>query len=461
MTNMAWSDDLLDRKGRAEFLSNYLDQDICRVLNIDSPWGSGKTYFLKNWRFQLLQENSRPVVYFNAWENDFLGDPLLSLVSVIREQLAENRGVQPLVEEKVREFTKRAGELALAIAPSMMKAAAKKYLGEDFLGVLDGEATAETAEKFVEKILGKNQEALSAVDQFQKSLTELFKVVSSKNGGKPVYIFIDELDRCRPTYAIELLERVKHFFAIEGCRFVIATDTEQLAHAICAVYGSGFASRHYLKRFFDSTFRLDNTQLDNWIVTHLKDEICPAFGEYRVLTKHIDSRFSFAFDDQVEPALTSIFSEKLNAHQIIFKALSLAFKYQIRDLEAILKRIYTFNSYFTINTWDFFFCTYLVFLAHSDIEFNQAFESYYDNSEFWSEVNLKYPVGHTLYTGLANISVHDLAKIYFRALSLSHRQLMDMANAGGNDAPVALGVMTKRNSYIRSAEIARLSAQLT
>jgi len=461
MTKMAWSDDLLDRKGRAEFLSNYLDQDICRVLNIDSPWGAGKTYFLKNWRFQLLHENFRPVVYFNAWENDFLDDPLLSLVSVIRDQLAEHRGVQPLVEEKVREFTKRAGELALAIAPSMMKAAAKKYLGEDFLDVLDGEATAEAAEKFVEKILGKNQEALSAVDQFQRSLAELFKVVSGKNGGKPVYIFIDELDRCRPTYAIELLERVKHFFAIEGCRFVIATDTEQLAHAICAVYGSGFASKRYLKRFFDSIFRLDNTQLDSWIITHLKDEICPAFGEYRILAKHIDNRSSFAFNNQVDPASTSIFSEKLNAHQIVFKALSLAFKCQIRDLEAILKRIYTFNSYFTNSAWDFFFCTYLVFLVHSDIEFNQACESYYDNSEFWSEISLKYPATQTLYTGLANVSVHDLAQVYFRALSLNQRQLMDMANGEAIGSPVALGVMSKRSDYIRSAEIARLSAQLT
>jgi predicted KAP-like P-loop ATPase len=195
MSGMAWSDDLLDRKVRADFLSNYLDEDICRVLNLDSPWGAGKTYFLTNWRFQLLSEKSRPVVYFNAWENDFLGDPLLSLVSVIRDQLSMQGEKPNLVKKRVKDFTKRAGELAVAIAPSVIKAAAKKHLGEDFLDVLDGEATSEAAEKFVEKILNKNQEAISAVAHFKSSLGELFSIVSNNNGGRPVYIFIDELDR--------------------------------------------------------------------------------------------------------------------------------------------------------------------------------------------------------------------------------------------------------------------------
>lgn len=460
MTNLAWSDDLLDRKRRAEFLSNFLDQDICRVLNIDSPWGAGKTYFLKNWRFQLLQEDLRPVVYFNAWENDFLDDPLLSLVSVIRDQLSEHRGTQSLVEEKVKEFTKKAGELAVAIAPSMLKAAAKKYLGDDFLDILDGEATAESAEKFVEKILGKNQEALNAVSQFQDSLTELFKVVSSNNQEKPVYIFIDELDRCRPTYAIELLERVKHFFEIEGCRFVIATDTEQLAHSICAVYGSGFASKRYLKRFFDSTFKLDNAQLDNWIISHIKQDICPPFTHYKIFdTYHSPS--PFGLNEEVEPSSTSIFSDTLNPHQIVFKSLSLSFNCQIRDLEAITKRIHTFNSYFSEDKWDFFFCTYLVFLVNSDIAFNNPCELYYSDSEFWKEIKSKYPANQTLYTGLANISIHDLAHIFFKALSLDKRKLMDMANGKGISSPIAFSVMQNRATYIRYAEIARLSAQLT
>lgn len=460
MSGMAWSDDLLDRKVRADFLSNYLDEDICRVLNLDSPWGAGKTYFLTNWRLQILSEKSRPVVYFNAWENDFLGDPLLSLVSVIRDQLSKQGEKPNLVKNKVKNFTKRAGELAVAIAPSVIKAAAKKHLGEDFLDVLDGDATSEVAEKFVEKVLNKNQEAINAVAHFKSSLGELFSIVSSSNGGKPVYIFIDELDRCRPTYAIELLERVKHFFAIEGCRFVIATDTNQLAHSICAVYGNGFASKRYLKRFFDSTFKLDNTQLDNWIVTHVKDEICPPFNNYKIFERYV-GKPSYGFSDFVEPISTSLFSDKLNSHQIAFKALVLAFDFQIRDLEAILKRIHTFNGYFNKGTWDFFFCAYLLFLVHSDTSIVQSYSAIYEDEDFWKELNSKYPASEKLYTGVANVSVHELARAYFRSLSLKGRNLTDLANGGGIDSPVALDVMRKTELYIKCFDVAKLSAQLT
>lgn len=460
MSDMAWSGDLLERKVRADFLSNYLDEDICRVLNLDSPWGAGKTYFLKNWKLQLLEENQRPVVYFNAWENDFLGDPLLSLVSVIRDQLSIQNGKAASVKKSVKEFTKRAGELAIAIAPSIIKAAAKKHLGDDFLDILDGEASAEVAEKFVEKILNKNHETLNAVEHFRDSLTNLFKSVSNNSNGKPVFIFIDELDRCRPTYAIELLERVKHFFAIEGCRFVIATDTDQLAHSICAVYGTGFASKRYLKRFFDSTFKLDNTQLDNWIATHIKSEVCPPFNNYRVFAKNIDTS-SYGRDKFVDTTSATMLSDKLNAHQIAFKALTIAFNYQIRDLESILKRIHTFNGYFKENGWDFFFCAYLLFLVHSDIGVVRPYNSYYEDSELWIEINNKYPANKNLYTGVANVSVHDLAKAYFRALSLTGRKLMDLANGGGLHGLVALDVIQRPDLYIRCFDVAKLSAELT
>ena len=458
MSEMAWSDDLLDRKVRADFLSNFLDEDVCRVLNLDSPWGAGKTYFLKNWKLQLLQESKRPVVYFNAWENDFLGDPLLSLVSVIRDQLSTMGGAP--IKRKMIDFTKKAGELAIAIVPSIVKAAAKKHVGDDFLDVLDGEATAEAAEKIVEKILNKNRETLDAVKHFRESLSELFNSVSSESDGKPVFIFIDELDRCRPTYAIELLERVKHFFAIEGCRFVIATDTDQLSHSICAVYGSGFASKRYLKRFFDSTLKLDNTQLDNWIVTHIGSEISPPFNNYKIFSKSLD-RNSFGFRNYIEATSTSIYSSELTSHQIVFKALVLTFNYQIRDLESILKRIHGFNGYFNEGGWDFFFCVYLLFLVHSEMPFTQPYGSYYVNSKFWEELSSKYPANKTLYTGTANTSVHEFAKIFFKALSLKGSKLRDMTDGEGLGSAVALDVMQKPAVYIRYIDVARLSVQLT
>ncbi|MBK7493258.1 MAG: hypothetical protein IPI17_15895 [Nitrosomonas sp.] len=86
---------------------------------------------------------------------------------------------------------------------------------------------------------------------FQISLADLIEKLTCDQGHlkKPLFIFIDELDRCRPLYAIELLERIKHLFVYQGIVFVIATDTEQLKHSINAIYGSGFDSTTYLRRF--------------------------------------------------------------------------------------------------------------------------------------------------------------------------------------------------------------------
>jgi predicted KAP-like P-loop ATPase len=87
----------------------------------------------------------------------------------------------------------------------------------------------------------------------------LKEVISSDSEGKlekPMFVFIDELDRCRPTYAIELLETVKHLFDIPDLIFVIATDTEQLQHSVKSVYGEGFDASRYLYRFFNRSFSL-------------------------------------------------------------------------------------------------------------------------------------------------------------------------------------------------------------
>ena len=400
------------------------------------------------------------MVYFNAWENDFLDDPLLSLVSVIRDQLSEHQGTQSLVKGKIKELTKKTGELAVAIAPSIMKAAAKKYLGDDFLEVLDGEASAESAEKFVQNILEKNKEALTTVEEFKASLEQLFKAAGSRSDDKPIYIFIDELDRCRPTYAIKLLERVKHFFAIDGCRFVIATDTDQLAHAICAVYGSGFSSRRYLKRFFDSTFKLDNTQLDNWIITHIKDENYPPFDNYFIYSKYPTDKYTSFNKNSVDPIENTLFSSNLTPHQLIFKALTIAFKSQIRDLEAITKRLNSFKSHYLKSEWDYFFCTYLVFLVDSEIEFNHPY-THYDNKEFWADVEIKYPATNTLHVGIANITVHRMAQIYFKALCANRQKGIDMANSNNVEASIATLVISKKSIYIQCINIARLSAQLS
>ncbi|WP_110947757.1 KAP family P-loop NTPase fold protein [Pseudomonas bohemica] len=267
----AWASDQMQRGPVALFLSNYLDSHSkIKVLNINAPWGAGKTFFLNNW---MLQEKThRACVYFNAWENDFTGDSFVSLVSAIRDQLQDIIGLPVKADGIVQEFTQKAAKAMVAATPALAKGVLKKLTGTDLdvlKELIDEDALGDAAEKAVETMITSSRDALNAVNDFKKVFHELLVAAADKaQSGEtkcPVYIFIDELDRCRPTFSIELLERLKHLFDAPNCKFIIATDSQQLGEAIKAVYGNGFDSRRYLKRFFDSEFTLDNADYAAWI----------------------------------------------------------------------------------------------------------------------------------------------------------------------------------------------------
>ena len=103
------------------------------------------------------------------------------------------------------------------------------------------------------------------VKELKATIKELVKysIEKPKNGLRaiardyPAFIFIDELDRCCPTYAVEMLEAIKHIFDVEGLVIVVSTHTEELQHTIKALYGNEFNADNYLRRFFDTKYHLE------------------------------------------------------------------------------------------------------------------------------------------------------------------------------------------------------------
>lgn len=258
-----WIGDVLQRKKYADFLTKYLvAKKDPFVININAPWGSGKTFFIKHWYEDLRKEH--PCVLFNAWENDFSNDPLLSVISCIEKDLSPLLSVTDKENNEIKSRLSSVGEYLKSIAPILVRAAVSKAIGKDGLEELqqlnekDEKTATEIVEKVTEKLIQNNKTVEKAIESFEKSLEELIEKLTcnQKNLKKPLFIFIDELDRCRPLYAIELLERIKHLFGVPGIVFVIATDTEQLKHSVNAIYGSGFDSNTYLRRFFDQSYTL-------------------------------------------------------------------------------------------------------------------------------------------------------------------------------------------------------------
>ncbi|NOU15684.1 MAG: hypothetical protein HOO92_17275, partial [Methylococcaceae bacterium] len=134
------------------------------------------------------------------------------------------------------------------------------------------------------------------MDEFHSKLNLALSTAQEKTKNLPVVIFVDELDRCRPLYAIELLERIKHLFNVESAVFVVAMDKKQLGISLGAVYGQGFNSTEYLRRFFDLELRL--TQISN-------DKFCESLIKRMELEEFFTSRAVQVRQHDVEDLKTS------------------------------------------------------------------------------------------------------------------------------------------------------------
>ncbi len=126
------------------------------------------------------------------------------------------------------------------------------------------------AESFAEQRLSRYTEACKSVKAFRSVLQEAAGSLRKANGNLPLIVAIDELDRCRPSYAVELLEVAKHLFAVDHIVFVLAVNCEQLAHAVRALYGNGFDAEGYLRRFFDVDCQLPEPSRDAFIQAQLQ-----------------------------------------------------------------------------------------------------------------------------------------------------------------------------------------------
>ncbi|USE71498.1 hypothetical protein CTT31_20650 [Pseudoalteromonas maricaloris] len=245
-----WENCQLGNKEYGMFLSNYIkSQKKALTLNINGQWGIGKTHFLRQIYTQLRYEEKLPTIYINAWESDFSNDPLLVIVSEILNQVK-------MVSTK--QNVKGNINYALKKLKSLYNSSVK-LLGAT-ASIASGQAIYYTIGKDMQLEETKEQEDLSSLyfeqQQALKDLRKVLREVVLATPEKQVFVLVDELDRCRPNYAVEFLETIKHIFDIDGLVFVVATDTEQLSHSIKAIYGATFDGSEYLSRFFGRSAKL-------------------------------------------------------------------------------------------------------------------------------------------------------------------------------------------------------------
>lgn len=292
---------LNDSLGRNKEVYNFLQllystDESCSIA-LHGEWGSGKTFFIKQAKMILdvtndytmkdysddseLKENANAIkaifnrykkqneqkenalhytVYYDAWKNDNHEDPIMSLVYTIVKNahidFPKNekslgtvlKGLSKLVNVQFKHTVYQpnsATELSVNISSEKI---------DDFLSALKDK---------------KTYKEIDDDEEIKSKVNELLDLILVEKADR-LTIFIDELDRCTPTYAVKLLERIKHYFENNRITFVFSVNLSELQHTIKCLYGENFNATRYLDKFFDLTVELPPVSKDYFIESCLK-----------------------------------------------------------------------------------------------------------------------------------------------------------------------------------------------
>lgn len=248
--------DLFQRSKLAEQMTGFLQRlPDGAVIAIDSQWGEGKTWFGRRWN-ATLQDAGFQTTYIDCFQRDHLDDPFTMIAS---ELLTLATASKPEVQTKLFVAGKKLGAALLPAATKFAINAVGHWavgnaaLSESLtkgLESLDASA-ADALEKLVAKCLADYKESNASVDAFKAALTDM-----AAQCEKTVVVFLDELDRCRPDFAVRTIERVKHFFDVPGVVFVLLINRRQLEAAVEGLYGPKVEANAYLSKFIPISLTL-------------------------------------------------------------------------------------------------------------------------------------------------------------------------------------------------------------
>ncbi|MDB5852969.1 MAG: hypothetical protein JWR22_1010 [Herminiimonas sp.] len=237
---------MLEREALATRLTQYVDRlHRGAVIAIDAPWGEGKSWFRRHWAKTL--EADHRVVYLDAFDSDYVEDPFLLIAAELAKVLDDSKGSG----EKIRSKAAAVMTTLLPLGTKVAIGLASRVVGagdvsDDFKKAVEAaqKGTEDAAVKWVKRKLETYDADRASLGHFRNQIAEY-----AKTKDKPVVFFIDELDRCRPSFAVRLLERVKHFFEVPNVVFVLLLNRDQLEKAVQGVYGEKTDASAYLQKF--------------------------------------------------------------------------------------------------------------------------------------------------------------------------------------------------------------------
>lgn len=259
--------DVLSRNKKLVILAKILlNQKENIIISIDGNWGCGKTFFIKQFEYILKKietfkdntifceedknvfkklSNDNLIVYYNAWENDDHDNPLESMMFSILNEFPQQKS-QLISFDEYR-------KLIVSFFNDIVKAASMETID------LKHFSEMKSYEDMTKSVM--------TIEEKKSVFNKLIDNILTKN--QRLILIIDELDRCKPSFAVKILETIKHFYFNHKITIIVATNNSELSHTIRNYYGNGFDGYGYLNKFYDAIISLDSHNLKKYLQNQL------------------------------------------------------------------------------------------------------------------------------------------------------------------------------------------------
>lgn len=245
--------DMFGRKNFGDALANIVQNSKTPlVIGLDGNWGEGKSTFVRSWQ-KILDEKKIPNIYIDAFAADYVDDAFMVVAGAITDYVTGNAPPQ-----KSKEFIDKAKNVGAhvlslsakigirAISAGIIKDADIKELGKISEDIAKDISTS--AEKYIKERLINHKKERQSIEHFKTFLSTIPSSLKEPTDN-PLTVIIDELDRCRPSFAVEMLEKIKHLFSVDNVNFLLVINKIQLQESIKATYGANIDAHTYLQKF--------------------------------------------------------------------------------------------------------------------------------------------------------------------------------------------------------------------
>lgn len=313
--------DEFNRRSIALNIIKLLESDInISPLMIDGHWGTGKTEFCCKLIELYKEKESSSVIYIDAYKSDHTDEPLLTVISEVLKLIPEENGKRQKAIDKILPAIRFGLKASLkAGVAHLLKTDAAEVL-ESFESEVTN-ATTTAIDASVESLLKNHIEA-------EQNLATLQNVLKKLTDEKPITIFIDELDRCKPSYAIKLLEVIKHTFNVPKVSFVLVTNSEQLEASIEHCYGKGVNASKYLDKFISYRIALPTTKPE----INSRDTSQVSFIHFRNLIRSSQTLDDTCLKGEYEEQFFNLVKRAILVHNL-----------SLREVETLVRHIEVLN----------------------------------------------------------------------------------------------------------------------